>query len=284
MRNGMRRVAWLLPALWLAGCVPAPERQPEAPPKGAPVEAPAAGSTGVEKTGPIKTDPAISSALVDLLQNKDKAGVDLSNAQGTPLGDLLTIGSPVGYQLRNRYLNIGVPLAEGLSRDNSDPDLRSKLVELARWDRNAEVRSAGLLALAKTQDVRDLDVFREALVNVDPAVRFGAIEALAEWGHNDLSLPLLFAASERDYEPILRVYAASRIAKVGDPQGLYKLRAYLDDPSWLIRAIAARYLGKYGTAEDYDLLVSRIGREQSNDFTVAEFCIAALKLFPKKSA
>jgi hypothetical protein len=46
--------------------------------------------------------------------------------------------------------------------------------------------------------------------------------------------------------------------------------------------MAARYIGEYGTAEDYDILVGRIGREQSNDFTAAEFCIAALKLFPKK--
>jgi len=281
MRDRMRAAGCLLPALWLAGCVAAPPPKPEAPPKAAPVEAPAPGTEGTENKGPVKTDPAITSAVVDLLQNRDKEKVDLTNVQGTPLGDLLTIGSPVGYQLRNRYLNIGVPLAEALSRD-TDPDLRSKLVELARWDRDAETRSAGLIALAKTQDVRDLDIFREALVNVDPAVRFGAIEALADWGHPEMSLPLLFAASERDYEPILRVYAASRIAKVGDTQGLHKLRAFLDDPSWLIRAMAARYLGEFGTAEDYDLLVSRIGREQSNDFTVAEFCIAALKLFPKK--
>ena len=281
MRDRLRRAAWLLPVLWLSACVPAPERRPEAPPKPAPVEAPAPGATGVENKGPIKTDPAITTMLVDLLENQDKETVDLTNVQGTPLGDLLTVGSPVGYQLRNRYLNIGVPLAQALSRD-TDPDLRSKLVELARWDRDAEVRSAGLISLAKTQDVRDLDILREALVNVDPAVRFGAIEALSDWGHPEMSLPLLFAASERDYEPILRVYAASCIAKLGDTQGLHRLRDFLDDPSWLIRAMAARYLGEYGTAEDYDLLVSRIGREQSNDFTVAEFCIAALKLFPKK--
>jgi HEAT repeat protein len=144
------------------------------------------------------------------------------------------------------------------------------------------VRASALVAVAKTQDPRDLDIFREALVHLDPGVRYGAIQALTVWGQPQFAQPLLLAASERDYEPILKVAAAAGLAKLGDTQGLHRLRAFLDDPSWLVRAMAARYLGEYGQAEDYDLLVSRIGREQSNDFTVAEVCIAALKLFPKK--
>ena len=274
------RLAWT-GLLFLAACVEAPVRPPEAPPKAAPVDAPAAGTTGTLRQGPVKTDPAIQTMLVSILEAKDREKVDLREVEGTPLGELLTVGSPIGYTLRNRYLNIGVPIAEALSRD-TDPDLRAKLVELARWDRNPEVRAAALVAVARTQDVRDLNIFREALVHLDPAIRFGAIEAMTLWGQPQMTLPLLNAASERDYEPILRVFAAAGMAKLGDTQGLHKLRAFTDDPSWLVRAMAARYIGEYGTAEDYDYLVARIGREQSNDFVVAEFCIAALKLFPKK--
>ena len=86
-----------------------------------------------------------------------------------------------------------------------------------------------------------------------------------------------------DYEPILRVYAAGALARMGDSAALHRLRDNLDDPSWLVKAMSARFLGEVGTAEDYDILVSRIGREQTNDFVVAEYCIAALKLFPKKN-
>lgn len=265
----------------MAGCVQAPVKPPEAPVKPAPVDAPAPGATGSRAKGPVKTDAAISNALVELLENKNRQRIDLRNVEGTPLGEMLTVGSPIGYTLRNRYLNIGVPLAEALSRD-ADPDLRKRLVELARWDNNPETRSAALVAVARSQDLRDMDIFREALIHLNPAVRFGALEALIAWGHPEMSLPLLAAASERDYEPILRVYAAAGLAKLGDTQGLYRLRRFLDDPSWLVRAMAARYLGEHGKAEDYDILVGRIGREQSNDFTVAEFCIAALKLFAKK--
>lgn len=276
-----RLLGVLLPAALLAACVPAPERKPEAPPKAAPVEAPAPGTVGPTTPAQAKTDAAITTMLVDLLEKKDREKVDLRGAEGTPLGEILTVGSPIGFRLRNRYLNIGVPIAEALSRD-ADPNLRLKLVELARWEKEPETRAAALVAIARTQDVRDLPIFKEALVHLNPGVRFGAIEALIVWGHPEMSQPLLFAASERDYEPILRVYAASGLAKMGDTQGLHKLRAFLDDPSWLVRAMAARYLGEYGTAEDYDTLVSRIGREQANDFSVAEFCIAALKLFAKK--
>lgn len=268
-------------ALLLAGCVAAPEVKPEKPRQPSPVEAPAPGATGTVMKGPVKTDPAINTMLVDLLQNEDKEKLDLTSVAGTPLGDILTVGSPIGFTLRNRYLQIGIPLAEALSRD-FDPDLRAKLVEMARWERNPEVRAAALVAVARSKDLRDLPILNEALVNIDPAVRFGALEALIAWGHPEMSLPLLTAASERDYEPILRVYAASGIAKLGDTTGLHRLRGFLDDQSWLVRGMAARYLGEYGTAEDYDLLVARIGREQTNDFTVAEVCIAALKLFAKK--
>ncbi|MDE2039641.1 MAG: HEAT repeat domain-containing protein [Elusimicrobia bacterium] len=268
-----KTLAWILPAALLAACAPLP------PVDGVPAAPSAAGSASKPaKTG--KTDPAITSALVNLLQNEDREKVDLTQAQGTPLGDILVVGSPIGYALRNRYLNIGIPIAEGLSRD-TDPDLRAKLVEMARWERDPEVRSGALVALARQRRLDDLRVFNEALTNIDPAVRFGAMEAFTVWGHPAQALPLLSAAAERDHEPILKVYAASAIAKLGDKSGLLRLRSFLDDPSWLVRAMAARYLGDYGTAEDYGLLVGRIGREQTNDFTSAEFCIAALKLFPK---
>jgi HEAT repeat protein len=233
-------------------------------------------------TEPVKVDPAINTTLVDILEKEDKEKIDLTTILGTPLGDILTVGSPIGFTLRNRYLNIGIPIAEALSR-NTDPDFRSKLVTLARWDKG-ETRAAALVTLAQSHDIKDLDVFREAQIHLDPAVRFGALEALQVWQHPEYALPLLAAASEKDPEPILRVYSAAGLARLGDTSGLVRLRMMLDDPSWLVRAMAGRYLGDFGTAEDYGILVSRIGREMGNDFVVAEYCIAGLKLFPKKRA
>ena len=230
----------------------------------------------------VQADAQITSALVDALDNKDRFHLDLSQVQGTPVGEILTLGSPIGYNLRNRYLNIGVPIAEALSRDR-DPVFREKLVTLARWDGDAETRSAALIAVARAQKLGDLNIFNEALVHLNPAVRFGALEALQVWGHPDKALPLLAVAADKDYEPILRVYAAAAMAKLGDPSGLERLRAFLDDNSWLVRAMAGRYLGDFGTAEDYDALLPRLGREQNNDFVLAEYCIAALKLFAKKT-
>jgi HEAT repeat protein len=232
---------------------------------------------------PVKTDAQITSALVELIELKDRNRVDLSHSEGTSLGEMLTIGSPIGYNLRNRFLNIGIPIAEALSR-NLDPVFREKLVELARWDRDGETRAAALIAVARAQKLADLAIFQEALVHLNPAVRFGALESLQIWGHPEKSLALLVAAAEKDYEPILRVYAAAGIARLGETSGLERLRGFLDNPSWLVRAMAGRYLGDLGTAQDYDALVGRIGREQGNDFVLAEYCIAALKLFAKKSS
>lgn len=237
---------------------------------------------------PVKADPQITTTLIELLENKDRYRVDLARAEGTPLGEVLRLGSPVGYNIRNRFLNIGVPIAEGLSRD-SDVVFRDKLVSLARWDSNGETRAAALIAVAQSREPGDFDIFREALVHLDPAVRFGALEALQVWSgagagesNRRRALPLLLAASEKDYEPILRVYAAAGAARLGEPKGLDRLRSFLDHASWLVRAMSGRYLGDLGEGQDYDVLVSRIGRELTNDFVVAEYCIAALKLFPKR--
>ncbi|MDD5628596.1 MAG: HEAT repeat domain-containing protein [Elusimicrobia bacterium] len=232
---------------------------------------------------PIKTDAQITNALVDLVNGKRQFKVDISQLQpATPLSDLVNLGSPLGYQLRTRYLSLGIPLGEALSR-NSDPVFRERLINLARWDADGETRAAALVALAGAHDAAHYDVFREALIHLDPAVRFGALEALLVWDHPERSLPLLTQEAESDTEPILRVYAAGGLARLGEASGLLRLRAALDNASWLVRAMAAQYLGDYGGAEDYDLLVSRIGRETLNDFVVAEYCIAALKLFPQKA-
>jgi HEAT repeat protein len=231
---------------------------------------------------PIKTDAQVANALIALVEGKSQYNPNVAQWQtGTPEWDLLSLGSPIGYQLRTRYMSLGIPLAEALSR-NADPVFREQLMNLARWDADGETRAAALVALAGIHDAVHYDVFREALIHLNVAVRFGALEALLVWDHPEKSLPLLTQAAESDAEPILRVYAAGGLARLNDPSGLLRLRAFLDHSSWLVRAMAAQYLGDYGGAEDYDLLVSRIGQETANDFVVAEYCIAALKLFPKK--
>src|SRR5439155_606046 len=143
-----------------------------------------------------------------------------------------------------------------------------------------------LISVARAHDLNDLDIFREALINHDPAVRFGALEALIVWEHPEKSLQWFAMAQDprNEAEPILRVFAARALTQGGDPRGLPVLRRYLDNASWLVRAMAGRYLGDFGTASDYDELVSRLGRESTNDFVLAEYCIAALKLFPQKAA
>jgi len=226
-------------------------------------------------------DPSIIAALNDLVETKDRFFVDLTQAApGTPLGDMLKLGSPVGYRLRNRYLGLGIPLSEALSR-NSDPSFQEKLV--TRWDGAPEIRADALVTLAGIpRDLSQFAIYREALMHLDPGVRFGAIEGLGNWGKREQAAPLLTGSADRDSEPILRVQAAAELARLGDPSGLDRLRGFLDNPSWLVKAMAARYLGDLGTGADYDLMVTRLPRETANDFVTAEICIAAIKLFPKK--
>ena len=242
-----------------------------------------ASGSAVAPTGEPVLDPQIPAALIKLAEDRRGIKRDLSNVTGTPVGDILTVGSPIGFALRNRFLNIGIPLGEAFSR-SADPAFRAQLLELSRWDRDGESRASALIALARTHELKHLQVFNEALIHLDPAVRFGALEALVVWEHPREAMPLLAAASERDTEPLLRVYAAAGLARMGDVAGLHRVRAFLDNPSWVVKAMAAKYLGELGTSEDYDTLLGRIDREVGNDFVVAEFCVSALKLYPQKKA
>jgi HEAT repeat protein len=229
-------------------------------------------------------DAQITAELVRLAQSHTTFKRDLSTAtSGTPEGDILLVGSPIGYNLRNRFLNLGIPLSEAFA-SNTDPVFRQQLIEMARWDRDDEARASALLALARRHDIAHLQIFNEALIHLNPGVRFAALESLITWNHPREAMALLGAAAERDSEPLLRVYAAAGLARLGDAAGFARLRRFLDDPSWLVKAMAAKFIGENGTAEDYTVLLNRLDGEVGNDFVVAEYCVSALKLYPKKKA
>ncbi|TBR26126.1 HEAT repeat domain-containing protein [bacterium] len=231
-----------------------------------------------------KADPAVLSALFELLEKSDSIRPDLKAVAGTPFEELLKVGSPDGFRLRNRYLYPGVPLAEALAAD-PDPALRERLVRLARWERSAEVRATALIALARLKDLQDERVLNEALAHHDPAVRFGAMEALLSWGHPEKAVPLLKLAAENDVSPLLRVYAAGGMARLGGAGGLEKLRGFLStSPDWVGRAMAAHALGDYGEGKDYDVFLDRLDRDGANEFLSAEYAIAALKIFGRREA
>lgn len=247
---------------------------------------PRPGSLAMSSAAPaeLPVDAQVTAALVKLAESHGSYKRDLSGAaSGTPEGDILLVGSPIGWNLRNRFLNLGIPLSEAFS-SNRDPVFRQQLIEMARWDHDDESRAQALIALARWRDIAHLQIFNEALIHLNPGVRFAALESLVVWGHPREAMVLLAAAAERDTEPILRVYASAGLARLGDPAGLARLRLYLDDPSWLVKSMAAKYLGELGTAEDYGLLLNRLDGETGNDFVVAEYCVSALKLYPKKKA
>ena len=269
-------------AFLLAGCGGMDVRLQEGPQ----AYKPGPGSLAMSSATPAEfpVDAQITAELVKLAESHRNFHRDLSTAtSGTPEGDILLVGSPIGYNLRNRFLNLGIPLSEAFS-SNTDPVFRRELIEMARWDRDEESRASAMIALSRWHDRDHLQIFNEALVHLNPGVRFAALESLVSWNHPREAMVLLAAAAEKDSEPLLRVYAAAGLARLGDPAGLARLRLFLNDQSWLAKALAAKYIGENGTAEDYGLLLGRLDTEVGNDFVVAEFCVSALKLYPKRKA
>lgn len=243
--------------------------------------------------GAIKNDPQILNALIDVLEKVDRIRPDIKDCDSdTPplFCEMLKVGSPIGFLLRDRYLNPGVTIAEALARD-PEPLLRERLIEMARWSRQAEVRTTALIGLATFHNPKDYEVFHEAVAHIKAAIRFGTMEALMVWAREGpekealrkKAVPLLTVAWQKDNEPILQVYAAQALVQLEDPSGIDKLRGFLNHETWLVRAFAVRYLGTFGDERDYDVFVSQLDVEK-NEFLLAEYAISALKLFPKKEA
>ncbi len=282
----------LLSALVLCACVGLPQTggpSAGAPNAGTPPSPGAANASSSATTtagaSPTPVDPQIIQTLIQLFDNQDTYQINVGGQAGTPEGDLATIGSPTGFALRNYYSHLGIPLARAFSLDSSDPAFQKKLKTAANWDQNAQTRSAALMLLAQRRNLNDQQAFQQALVFFNPSIRFGAMEALALWGHPEKAISMLDADYSQEQIPVLKVWIATMMARLGSERGLSKLRNSLqNNGSWVVQALAARGLGDYGAAQDYDTIVSLISQASQNDFLTAEYCVAALKLFPKKKA
>ena len=249
-------------------------------------QAPAAPRQGSMSGPSMESDPQIVTTLLQLMAVKDNTRPTNQDWNNTELKYLKGLGTPRGFQLRNRYSLLGIPLSEALVGAD-DPRLREQMLELARWDRKPEIRAVALLSLARRRETEQWRVFDEALVNADPGIRFAGLEALEMWASgvpaNEAHAKKMIERILRtDVQPIIRTYAAQALLRRGDVIGRETLLGMLDSGDWLARAAAARYLGELGDGQDYDRLLDRMMREQTNDFVIAEHAIACLKLFPKK--
>lgn len=200
--------------------------------------------------------------------------------QQTSLKDTVRLTTPRGYRLKTRFLEPRVPVIQALAL-TTDEQLRQRLVEAARWSATATARAEGLLGIAAEQNPAHLKYFKEAILDQDLNIQFAAVEALQMWGRPE-AVAYLADAAQRAWSPIIQVYAAQALSRLGDPRGRQKLLEGLRAPGWLTRAMSARYLGDLGTGADADLLLSRIGPERDDRFVLAEVCVAALKLLAKK--
>lgn len=226
-------------------------------------------------------DADVSPRLITLLDDS-KLRPSTQDFQQTALKNIITLTTPAGYRLKNRYLELGVPLAQALA-SSQDRLILQRLVEAARWTSSPRARSEALVSLATFRDVSHVKFFHEALLDRDVAVQFAAVESMQISGLPDF-LPILLNAAENNWSPLIRVFSAQALLRLGDARGREKLLNFLTDNNWLVRAMAARYLGDLGQPQDADILLGRIGPEdQRNPYVLAEVCIAAMKLGAQRS-
>lgn len=225
---------------------------------------------------PEEDTTGITQTLLDLITAHEKTKITAEDYQSTSLKQIITFGTPAGYRIKLRYLEFGLSLVEALKLSRTE-ELRKRLIELVQWSRRLRVRAEAIITLARFSDPSHKRYFKSALLDSKVGIRFAAVEALQIW-RQDEALDLLKNSMVRDWSPLMRVFAAQAVLSMGDQSGLEVLFKELNHDSWVVRAMAARYLGDYADPNDYKKLVARLKVEDRNDFVITELAIAALKL------
>jgi hypothetical protein len=207
------------------------------------------GPTNIRPTQAAPNLTGVVQTLIDLLDKQDRTKISPDDYQSTSLQQLITFGTPMGYRLKIRYLDFGVALVDAL-KVARDPELRRRMIEMVQWTRDPKVRAEAIITLATLLDPSHKKYFKEALLDSKVGIRFSAVEALQVWGQPE-AIPLLKMAMDRDFSPLMQIYAAQALLSLGDQSGLPTLWKYMDHDSWLVRGMASRYLGDYAAADDY---------------------------------
>jgi HEAT repeat protein len=218
--------------------------------------------------------------LIDLLGKQDTTKFTADDYESTSLKDINSFATPAGMRIRLRYQHFGVALVEAL-KIARDSELRRRMIEMVQWSRDPAVRAEAIITLATLLDPAHKKYFKEAILDSKVGIRFAAVEALQIWSQPD-SIVLLKTAMVRDLSPLMQIYSAQALLSLGDESGLPILWQGLDNQSWVIRAMSARYLGDYAQPEEYTKIMSYLNRENHNNFVEAEMALSVLKLISKK--
>jgi HEAT repeat protein len=220
-------------------------------------------------------DPQINAHLLRLLRDRQDARPDSQAALDASIGNLLKLSTIDGYNLKTRYTELGFLLTEGLA-GVTEYDLASELEKTARTGKNVQTRAAALVALAYTKDSRYMPLLQSTLNDASPTVRLGTVESLMLM--DDPAAPFQVANAARgDLSLPIQVYAAAGMWRKGDIYGREVLLRLYQHDDWFVRAMATRYLGELGGADEYRRLLLQLSRE-TNPAVKAELCSALLRL------
>lgn len=222
-------------------------------------------------------DVRIDNDLVRLLNDLASEPPPTEQLLAPELEDIRRLQTPTGISLKTRYLDLPYLLTEGLA-GTRDLGLQQKLEGFARTSTDARVRAIALISLGHDRQRWDTGIFRDALRDPNVLVRFGAVEALDALGNN-AALGTLADAANSDASPIVRVFAAQAMARLGDAQGRDMLRRFTDDQNYVVRAVANYFLGELGEPDDYHRIQFKLNNE-TNAFVAAEACLALYRLSP----
>jgi HEAT repeat protein len=224
---------------------------------------------------PLAIDPQINQQLLRLLQQRMDARPDSQAQLDASIGNLAKLSTATGYKLKTRYTELGFLLTEGLA-GVTDMQLVSELEKVARQGTNVQTRAAAMTALAYTHDLRYLSLFQGALLDQNITVRFGALESLLILGDPSVQFQVGNAA-RTDSSFVIQIYGAAGMWRMGDIYGREILLRLAQHSDWFVRAMAVRYLGELGGADEYRKILQWLAFE-ANPLVRTEMCSALLNL------
>lgn len=227
-------------------------------------------------SGRHQVDPRIDVRLAGLLEKIATDRPDVLVYDDPALQEIIKLKTPSGFALNIRYTDIRYLLTEGLA-GTRNYTLISRLESIFRNTPDSGIKAFALVALGHDPSRMDVAVFRDALNTVNNIqTRFGAVEGLAAQ-NNPMVKGILADAAQSDPSMVVRLFAAQALGRWGDPQGVDLLRRSLNHEDFVVRFLAAYYLGQLGDDGDFERILINLERE-TEDAVTAENCLAVLRM------
>jgi len=213
--------------------------------------------------------PALMAALKDYV-SAEPAGAALVRIGEPAVGPLTVLFDDENADVRARAVRVLVAMGES--------GVDGLIVALKHDDADVRKHAVSAVTHGEARSPRLVEPLIAALNDVDPHVRYEAVDALGRMEDTRAVDPLIAALGDQSVD--VRIYAAEVLGRIGDVRAVEALSAALKDEKRNVRCSAAAALGDLKDVRAVQPLIDALGDE---DQYVRSAAVEALRQIAQES-